>query len=774
MAQGGESGPALSVISAEPDSPVTRLHRYIARRPDLRAAFRADWARLERSALLGVREEWSDVVLSLFESNAGPGCVIAYLRFSAANAGSVDADAILETGRTARRVCRECGARLATRFIEYFGERASRMGRMAAIAPWLEGLSRVAEAGPPALEPLLENLQPVCRALDGPAFVEWASTGLRSAGGARGKLSAWFGLQDPLARQLLEDSTAGAAAQYAAPLQSFGNAIWDRQLRLGFLPLSQDADAPPGRPILAGRFVMLPRTLPEVPEAMRRQALFAAVAHAATHRRFTPGRFDPGSLKPLQIVLTSLIEDARVEYLAMQRLPGLRRLWAPFHTIRPGSARTVPQLLERLSRGLFDLAFEDPEPWVRKGREMFRERLDRIDDPSISREIGNLLGNDLGQMRIPFIARSYRVEPVYRDDHTGLWDREPEDEPEMKMEMSIDTARMQQQEDENGRSEQDQSPDEDTGRVRPAGRPDDDGVPVASYPEWDGAAGRYRQDWTTVLELEPELASGAPMAAVLERHPALGHRIDALVRTVKFGRPKRQKRQAEGERLDMDAAIASVIAMRAGEDPDPRVYERFEREQRDISVLLLLDASLSTGDRAGGRGERLIEIERDAALLLASAMDRLGDPLSVMAFDSDGREKVRFRQLKDFREPFGETSARRIGAVEPGLSTRLGAAIRHCGAMLAAERSHRRLLIVLTDGEPSDIDAREPGYLIEDAKRAVRELRAEALDVFAIGLKPEAGAAGQAVFGRRQFLPLRSVDHLPERLAMLYFRLMSR
>lgn len=774
MTGGADSGSALSVISAEPDNPVTRLHRYIARRPDMRAAFHAEWARLERSPLLGVREAWAEVLLSLFAVNAGPGCVIAYMRFSVSNAGAVDAGAILAIGHTARQVCRECGARLASRFIDGFADRARLLARESETAPWLKGIGDAAAAGPAALEPMLEKLPTLWRALDGPAFVEWVATGLRAAGPERGRQAAWFGLADPLSRQMLDTATEGAAVQYATALGSFAHALWDRPLHLGFLPQAEDPDAPPPRPILAGGYLMLPRTLPEAPERLRRQAAFAAVAHAAAHRRFTPGRFDPGSLKPLQIVLTSLIEDARAEYLAMQRLPGLCRLWAPFHTIEPGTARTVPQLLERLSRVLFDPDFEDPEPWIRKGRQMFDERLDRVDDPTISREIGNLLGNDLGQMRIPFIAKSYRVEPLYRDDHSGLWDREPEDMPQMEMHMSVDTARMERREDTDGRSERDEIPEDDTGRVRPAGRPADDGVPVASYPEWDHAAGRYRQDWTTVLELPPETEPGHPATAALERHSELGRRIDALVRSVKFGRPKRRKKQAEGEALDIDAAIASRISLRAGENPDPKVYETFERQQRDISVLLLLDASLSTGDKAGGKGERLIAIQRDAALLLASAMDRLGDPLSVAAFDSDGREKVRFRPLKTFREDFGDAPARRISAVEPGLSTRLGAAIRHCGAMLAPQLTHRRLLIVLTDGEPSDIDVRDPDYLVEDAKRAVQELRAEALDVFAIGLKPQASEAGRKVFGRRQFLPLRSVDDLPERLAMLYFRLMAR
>src|SRR5690606_22166898 len=108
-------------------------------------------------------------------------------------------------------------------------------------------------------------------------------------------------------------------------------------------------------------------------------------AHLAAHMLFTPYRFEPGTLKPVQIALVSLVEDARVEWLAMQRLPGLRRLWAPFHDVRPDGARTMPAMLARLARALFDFDHPDPEPWVQKGRAMLQARLDRLHDPLIAR-----------------------------------------------------------------------------------------------------------------------------------------------------------------------------------------------------------------------------------------------------------------------------------------------------------------------------------------------------------------------------------------------------
>src|SRR6202044_3237078 len=113
---------------------------------------------------------------------------------------------------------------------------------------------------------------------------------------------------------------------------------------------------------------------------------------------------------------------ARIELLAMRRLPGLRRLWLPYHVAVPTGVATAPTLLARLARALFDPQYRDDDSFVAKGRAMFEARQSRLEDPAISREIGMLLGNDLGQMRIQFNAKTYVVEPVYRDDGLGLWD----------------------------------------------------------------------------------------------------------------------------------------------------------------------------------------------------------------------------------------------------------------------------------------------------------------------------------------------------------------
>ena len=148
----------------------------------------------------------------------------------------------------------------------------------------------------------------------------------------------------------------------------------------------------------------------------------ACVAHATAHVALTRTRFPIGSLKPLQIALIGLIEDARVEALAMRAFPGLRRLWAPFHVAEPSGVITAPSLLARLARALFDPDYADRRLRAPRAAHCLRRRRNASTTCHSSRRIGGLLGNDLGQMRVQFNARTYVVEPVYRDDGLGLWD----------------------------------------------------------------------------------------------------------------------------------------------------------------------------------------------------------------------------------------------------------------------------------------------------------------------------------------------------------------
>ena len=164
-------------------------------------------------------------------------------------------------------------------------------------------------------------------------------------------------------------------------------------------------------------------------------------------------------------------------------------------------------------------------------------------------------------------------------------------------------------------------------------------------------------------------------------------------------------------------------------------------------------------------------VERAATTLLAHALEGLGDPFALHAFCSNGRDEVRYYRIKDFGQPYGNEARSRLAGLRGGLSTRIGAALRQAATEIVQQATHRKLILVVTDGEPSDVDVADRTYLVEDARKAIHGIAHEGINVFCVGL----GSGGEKylprIFGRRNFMQIDNVESLPERLPMLYFRL---
>ncbi len=627
-------------------------------------------------------------------------------------------------------------------------------------APWLQFILRLHDLAPDVLQALLERSEQLLGTLDLRGYQDWALTGLRHAGADADKRLRFFRLQDPAARAWLDRE----AAELLFPmlerrLRAYLAALWGSSPPLRSVP--GGGTAPMRRVRIASGVLRVPEIFHGVP-AHQAEALFrAALAHAAAHLRFTPARFQVGSLKPLQVALVSLIEDARVEQLAIRAFPGLRRLWLPFHLAAAG-ATTAPALIARLARALLDPDYHDDDSWVRKGATLFFGRQAEWEDQALSRSIGGLLGNDFGQMRVQFNARTYVVEPAYRDDNLGLWDF-GDTPPPPDSETLIDATFMPRPE----------KQDEDSGsdHAEAVSLEEEAGIPVATYPEWDHLIGRERPDWTTLLAFAGRAGRASLIEDILDRHAPLVERITRLIRSARVSRPIRQRRQPEGDWLDLDACIDAATSLRRHETPDSRLYGRTVRRSRDLSTLVLLDASESTNDPAGSAGMRVLELEREAVTLLAHAMEGLGDSFALRAFCSNGRGEVRWYHLKEFAEPFAGLPRRRLSGVVGQLSTRMGAALRHAGNEIEHQRTHRRLVLVVSDGEPSDVDVADRNYLVEDARRAVLSLTHKGIDVFCIGLDGAGSGYLPRIFGRRGFACIGRVEQLPEKLPMLYLRL---
>ena len=228
--------------------------------------------------------------------------------------------------------------------------------------------------------------------------------------------------------------------------------------------------------------------------------------------------------------------------------------------------------------------------------------------------------------------------------------------------------------------------------------------------------------------------------------------------------------QEEGSELDLDVAIRSLIDFKAGSNPDPRINLSHRTNGRDIAVTLLLDLSASLNDKVKGSEQTILELSQEAVSLLAWAIERLGDPLAIAGFQSNTRHEVRYLHIKGFGEPWGDEVKARLAAMQANYSTRMGAALRHAAHSLRARKSDKKLLLVLTDGEPADIDVQDERLLIEDARQAVRELERDGLFTFCISLDPRADAYVSDIFGRR-YTVIDNIERLPERLPEVFLAL---
>lgn len=718
---------------------------------------------------------WLRVCRRLEGAGYGESVNAAYRRCAPVCAELVGPDAAMELADVVSVVAIKAGRAAAAATPVAAEAAARRIADPVRFRSWLGLIQRFATLAPESIGEILARTDMLLSHLNVSRFEAWLLAGVRSGGGDAGRRLRYFSMEDPEAeRWLLRESGEVLFTDVDRRLKAWLTALWGIRA-----PVREPSATAPEQSRRRASFqnglIRMPATFPGYRGEQAEELFRAALAHIGAHFVYSRRKFPIGRLKPLQVALVSLIEDARVEQLAMREFPGLRRLWLPFHIAQASGSLTAPSLLARLSRALLDPDFSDGNGWVQRGRDMFYERESEWENQEISRAIGNLLGNELGQMRVQFNARTYIVNPVYRDDNLGLWDFGDQDAPEMEdFELLVESVQFDQRDDTppDREREEESTAQDDVNRAAAATEAAaDEGTPVARYPEFDYLLGRDRAEWTTVVEYPARPGSTALIDRLLDERQDLVNRIRKLIRAARVSRPQRLKRQAEGEVVDLDAAIEAMISFRADEAPDPRIYSRYERRYRDLSVSVLLDISESTKDRLRGGGATVLDIEKQATVLLAQAMAGLGDPFAIAAFCSDGRDDVHYLRVKDFGRPYDAYSQACLAGLEGGLSTRIGAAMRHAGDDLKRQLTHRRLLLVVTDGEPSDIDISDRQYLVEDARRAVIGLGNDGIDVFCVGLDSGGDSYLTRIFNRRNVVQIDRLDSLPERLPMIYFRL---
>ncbi len=293
--------------------------------------------------------------------------------------------------------------------------------------------------------------------------------------------------------------------------------------------------------------------------------------------------------------------------------------------------------------------------------------------------------------------------------------------------------------------------------------------PGISLPEWD-----YRKSLLLPKHclLQPMIADQAERAALPEALAATAKKLRGQFAALA---PQRRwlKGQPEGPELDVDACVRNVADRhggRGGNTADIAGYLAQARCERDLACLLLADLSLST-DAWISDSHRIVDVIRDSLLLFAEALSATGDRFGIYGFCSLRRQNIRFHLLKDFGSKYDAPARGRILALKPGYYTRMGAALRQSSHILAEQAAGRRLLLLISDGKPNDLDLYDSRYGIEDTRMAVHEARRMGLMPFCVTIDREGGAYLPYIFGPAGYCVIRKPEDLPRRLPLLYAQL---
>lgn len=305
-----------------------------------------------------------------------------------------------------------------------------------------------------------------------------------------------------------------------------------------------------------------------------------------------------------------------------------------------------------------------------------------------------------------------------------------------------------------------------------------------AYDEWDAGAGRYRERHCLLWEREPQLRESTFFETALVQHAALAERIRRQFEATAAQLTRRETRQRDGDDLDLDATIEAVIDLRSGRTPSDKVFVRRNKKVRDVAVAFLLDMSSSTADPVDPKADRhargtqrIIDLEKQALVLLVDALRTLGDRHAIYGFSGYGRKHVELHVIKELHEPLSARVKQRIGAIEPQSATRMGPAIRHTVAKLLAEHAKSRYLFLISDGRPQDQGYGNQGasqrYAVEDTRMALLTAQRQGVIPFCLAIDKAGHDYLGAMMNDMRYAVLADIAMLPERLPELYRALTS-
>jgi len=458
--------------------------------------------------------------------------------------------------------------------------------------------------------------------------------------------------------------------------------------------------------------------------------------------------------------MVTTIETARVVRYVRRTMPGARRL-IEFGLAQEFTRRPAESQADRLLRACLRESDEGdehvPPGW---------EQLIDIADTSADFEHTAALATE-----VTGLARGApRAMMIFPDFYHMI---EPGDRPPARMVADPD------HEQGGGRDEADPTDPPDAMAADATDENDEAGdadLVQFAYPEWNHFDGDYYDDWCLLSELRPAVAAHFHPRFDEQEQEAI-QRARRMFERLRPDLARKEKFLSDGDEINVDRLVDYMVTRRTLPAPRVQFYEKTFIQQRDIAVALLMDVSGSTGgmnDNASTAGSpvkqrRIIDIEKQAALILGEGLDALGDPFGLYGFSGNGREHCEFFVYKDLEEPMDDHARRRVMSAFPTANTRIGVALRHTLGKLKDAPARRRIIILITDGRPQD-SGYDPAtrYAQYDVRMACHECEKHDVAVVCISTLENSRADLEVMFPQRRYVVLEDMSRLPDVLPALY------
>jgi hypothetical protein len=755
--------------------------------PELRDTLESEFHEAARIMSPAGLKAWLDGARALCELGRGKELLISYIEEMPAVVKECGDDIINDVVTAAMKLSSMTSGEVIALLFASLPTAARRLGDPELLRGYLALIHRMSARAPRGLRYMLMHIDELLSKLTLSGLRRWADFGAQAYKRDFEGQIKYFSLQTEDSRAMLQKERRGTLfVDVQRKLNFYLRALWGRD----FFLRPSAADYEGFRPYLEARVLHLPDAVDDVADVKGLDVYRAMAAHMAAHMMYTREPISAEALSPAQMWFIGLAEDARVEYCAAREFPGLGTLWRRLMAYERTDSAEHPSIpvLERVA-----LALGDPD--VKVGDEAldaivarFHERIeDRREDTQASWHLGLELYNEFAARRaVPSLRVLEKIRIPYRDDNRFLWDFDelawqdsveyvPASQRQVRKhvslmefvnEVDVETAGDDAQEVWILSTELFPYEDEGISYNEMEGK-----EPVSDpyhYHEWDYQVQLHRPDWVTVYERRQPRGNPEDIDAILAAYKPVTFRIKQIIDRLRPEGVTRQRKLEDGDDLDINLAVDAMIDIRMGRQPDPRVMIRHVINQRDLAIVILLDLSESTNEKIGDSEKTVLELTREACALVSMAISGIGDAFAIHGFASDGRHDVHYYRFKDFDQPFDDEAKSRLAGMQGGLSTRMGAAMRHAAWHLSRRPERRKLLLLVTDGEPADIDERDPQYLRHDTKKAAEELHTRGITTYCLTLDPNADQYVQRIFGVNHYTIIDHVDRLPEKLPMLF------